>query len=209
MELLATGFYWLPGFSNKINAKRYSVPSKHLLVFKTSSKRLQRNSFSSSKTSWKRLETSWKRFGTREIVTLKTSWRHALKTFEDVFARRLENILKTTWRCLEDAFARRLEDVLKTFWRRLRKTSWRRLGNVFKTSWRRIAKAIMLVLIKTSWRRKSYVNIFLLIKTLQDVLKKSSEDKDERHLQDVFIKTNVYWLGYWKLLCCKSKYCEK
>ena len=25
MELLATGFYWLPGFSNKINATRYSI----------------------------------------------------------------------------------------------------------------------------------------------------------------------------------------
>ena len=25
MELLATGFYWLPGFSNKINATHYSI----------------------------------------------------------------------------------------------------------------------------------------------------------------------------------------
>ena len=28
-------------------------------------------------------------------------------------------VLKTSWRCLEDIFARRLEDILKTFWRRL------------------------------------------------------------------------------------------
>ena len=28
---------------------------------------------------------------------------------------------------------------------------------------------------------------------LQDVLKTSSEDEDERRLQDVFIKTNVCW----------------
>ena len=25
MELLATGFYWLPGFSNKINTTHYSI----------------------------------------------------------------------------------------------------------------------------------------------------------------------------------------
>ena len=28
----------------------------------------------------------------------------------------------------------------------------------------------------------------------QDVLKTSSEDEDERCLQDVFIKTNVWWV---------------
>ena len=47
------------------------------------------------------------------------------------------------------------------------KTSWRRLEDVF-------------------WRPKAKANIFVLIKT-------SSEDKDERRLQDVFIKTNVCW----------------
>ena len=79
-------------------------PSKHLLVFKT---RLQRNNFTSSKTSWRRLtKTSWRRFqdlsqdvlktssrrlGRREIVTLKTSWRHVLKTY-------LEYVFKTSRR---------------------------------------------------------------------------------------------------------------
>ena len=46
-------------------------------------------------------------------------------------------VFKTSWRCLQDVFARRLEDVLKTFWRRLEhvlNTSWRRLENVLKTS---------------------------------------------------------------------------
>ena len=47
----------------------WSLPSKHLLFLKTSSTRLYRNSFTSSKTSWRRL-------GRRKIVTLKTSWRH-------------------------------------------------------------------------------------------------------------------------------------
>ena len=36
----------------------FHLPSKHLLVLKTSSKSLQRNNFSSSKTSWRRLEMS-------------------------------------------------------------------------------------------------------------------------------------------------------
>ena len=67
-------------------------PSKHLLVFKTSSTRLQRNNFTSSKTSWRRLDdvfktspkTSSRRLGRRKIVNaedvFKTSWRHILRT---------------------------------------------------------------------------------------------------------------------------------
>ena len=31
-ELLATGFYWLPGFSNKINATRYSIVESYSIV---------------------------------------------------------------------------------------------------------------------------------------------------------------------------------
>ena len=47
-------------------------------VLKTSSKRLQRNNFLSSKTSWRRLEgvlQVGRRLERRKIVTLKTSWR--------------------------------------------------------------------------------------------------------------------------------------
>ena len=71
-------------------------PSKHLLVFKTSSRhvlktsstRLQCNNFTSSKTSWRRLRR-------RKIVTLKTSWRR----LEDMSWRRLEDI---SWKRLQD-----------------------------------------------------------------------------------------------------------
>ena len=71
------------------------VPSKHLLVFKTSSRhvlktssiRLQRNNFSSSKTSWRCL-------GRRKIVTVKTSWRR----LEDVLKTCLEDVCKTSLR---------------------------------------------------------------------------------------------------------------
>ena len=38
--------------------------------------------------------------------------------------------------CLEGIFARRLEDVFKISWRCLSKTSWRGLQNVLETSWR-------------------------------------------------------------------------
>ena len=32
MEILATGFYWLPGFSNKINATCYSLVKSYSVV---------------------------------------------------------------------------------------------------------------------------------------------------------------------------------
>ena len=66
------------------------LPSEHLLVLKTSSTRLERNNFTSSKTSWRRLEE-----------VLEMFWRH----LEDIFKtswRRLEDVLKTSWRLLED-----------------------------------------------------------------------------------------------------------
>ena len=46
-------------------------------------------------------------------------------------------VFKTSWRCLQDIFVRRLEDVLQTSWRRL-KTSWRCLEDVLKASWKRL-----------------------------------------------------------------------
>ena len=94
--------------------------------------------------------------------------------------RRLEDIFKTSWRCLEDVFA----DVLKTFWgrlgktswrrfckmswRRFCKTSWRRLQNVLKSSWQDVFKTSWRHLenvLKTSWRCMTKTNIFVLIKT--------------------------------------------
>ena len=124
---------------------------------------------------------------------LKTSWR----CLEDVF----QDVLKTFWRRLEDvlrAFSKRLEDVLKTFLHDVLKTSWRLPENVLKTSWRRPENVL-----KTFWRRTAKPNILVLTKMssedvrlrraysswsrhLEDVFKTSSEDEDERHLQVVF-----------------------
>ena len=34
---------------------------------------------------------------------------------ENILKTSLQDVLKTSWRCLEDVFARRLQDVLKTY----------------------------------------------------------------------------------------------
>ena len=76
----------------KANVCIFMYPSKHLLVLKTSSTRLQRNNFTSSKTSCKDV--------------LKTSWRRLEDVLQDeklLRRRHLEDVLKTC-----------LEDVLKT-----------------------------------------------------------------------------------------------
>ena len=81
---------------------------------------------------------------------LKTSSRHLQGVFSVRYfclPRRLEDVLKTSWKRL----ARRLEDILG---RRIANTSWRRLEDVledekcyaedvFKTSWRRLGKQEM------------------------------------------------------------------
>ena len=113
---------------------------------------------------------------------LNTSRRHVNKNsfnfiirLEEIFARRLEDVFKMS--------GRRLEDFLKIF-----------LQDFLKKPWRRIAKTNILVLTKTSSEevrlRRTYSS---WSKRLEDVLKASSENEDERRLQDVFIKTNVCW----------------
>ena len=75
-------------------------------VLKTSSTSLQRNKFSSSKTSSRRLgdisqdilKTSWRCLGRRKIVTLKTSWRR----LEDMSWRCFEDVLETKTMFTED-----------------------------------------------------------------------------------------------------------
>ena len=78
-----------------------------------------------------------------------------------------KHLTKMPWRCLEDVFARGLEDVLKTFWIRLGKTSWRRMTKtnilvlikVLKTS----SEDVWVRRICSSWSRH-----------LEDVFKTSS-----------------------------------
>ena len=112
-------FYRTPPIAASVIAQQRFVGLQEVLttswrhVLKTSSARLQRNNFSSSKTSWRCLE--------------------------DVFARRLEDILKTSWRRMikTNIFVwRRMSKanifvLIKTSWRRLLKTKTK---GVFKTS---------------------------------------------------------------------------
>ena len=94
--------------------------SRH--VFKTSSKRLQRNNFSSSKTSWRRLEDVWAR-------RLCWSWsRRLLKMYEvGEYIRLDQDVLKTS---SEDKDERHLQDIFKT-------SSSRRMfaGNILIIPW--------------------------------------------------------------------------
>ena len=77
-----------------------SWPSKHLLVFKTSWRRLQ-------EMSWRRLQHVFSvtilRLSRRLEDVLKTPWRH--------LARRLEDVLKI---CLGDILKKYLEDTMET-----------------------------------------------------------------------------------------------
>ena len=79
-------------------------------ILKTSSIRLQRNNFSSSKTSWRRLE---------DILEDEKLLRW----------RRIEDI---SWRRLEDMSWRRLEDLS---WRHVLKMSGKRLGDKQNVFW--------------------------------------------------------------------------
>ena len=99
-----------------------------------------------------------------------------------VFIRHLQDIFKTSWRCLKYVFTF-LQEVLKTCWRRmsltkilvLTKTSWRRLEGVF-------------------WRCMTKANIFVLLRRLEDIFWRRRRKTSSRRFQDVFIKTNVWWV---------------
>ena len=103
----------------------------------------------------------------------------SLKHLEDILARRLQNVLKMSWR----RFCRRLEDVLKTSWKLFGKTSWRSLENVLA---RRLEDVLK------TYGQDEYIGLD------QDILKTSSEDKWQRRiysswslrLEDVF---GVFW----------------
>ena len=105
VDLLDQRYAHLDLFVSKTSWRRLQDMSlSH--VFKTSSKRLQRNNFLSSKTSWRHLEDVFKTFSRR---------------LEHVFARRLEDVLEDKkllrWRRVQDLFKKCLEDVFKTSWR--------------------------------------------------------------------------------------------
>ena len=123
------------------------------------------------------LKMSWRRFQN----VLKTSWRrfqNVLKTS----GKRLQDVLKMfcKWTRLEDILARRLEDVLKR--------SWKLLEDVLKTHGQDEYIGLdQHVLKKTS---SEDVRLRRTYSSWSRRLKTSSEDEDERRLQDVFKTTS-------------------
>ena len=86
---------------------------------------------------------SWRRLQRNNSTSSVTSWRRLAMTFW----RRLEGVLKTSWKT-KNYYA---EDVLKTSWRHVLKTSWR---HVLKKSWRHVLKMSWRHTLKTSWRHR-------------------------------------------------------
>ena len=103
-----------------------------------------------------------------------TSW----KRLEDIFARRLEDVLKTPWIRLEYVSKTFLQDVLKTSWKRLedilkrygqddyigldQDVIWRRMSKVNYSSWsRRLKDVFWRQRWKTSSRRLHQGQCFL------------------------------------------------
>ena len=100
------------------------TPNKYFVclynVFKTSSRHVFRTSSRHFvKTSSRHaLKTSWRRLQRNSFSSSKTSSRRLARCLQDVFARRLGRrrivMLKTCWRSLQDMSWRSLEDVFKT-----------------------------------------------------------------------------------------------
>ena len=106
LDLLSRDKYTdIPGKYYVCLHKIFKRSSRH--AFKTSSRRLQRNNFSSSKTSSIRLED-----------VFKTSCKRSSRRLQKVFARRLQDVLEDVkllrWRRVEDVFKTCLKDDLKT-----------------------------------------------------------------------------------------------
>ena len=114
------------------------VPSKHLLVFKTSWRSLQ-------DMSWRRLQHVF------NVTTLRLPRR-----LEDALNPPCQDVLKTSWRRFQDLS----QDVFKTSWRHVLKTSWRHiLICVFKTS-RRQAKFLLVISVSNKSKCVSNKSLF-------------------------------------------------
>ena len=104
-------------------------------VFKTSSTPLQRNNFTSSKTSWRRLER-------QKNFTLKTPWSHVLKTS-------WRHVLKTSWINILKTSSRLLGGKKKVYWWYLYLTNLnvyltkQCFANLYLTDLRRIQNALL------------------------------------------------------------------
>ena len=157
-----------PGFTYSACGTFSKHPSKHLLVFKTSWRRLQ-------DMSWRRLQHVFSvtilRLPRRLENVLKTSWRRFQDLSQDVFktsSRRLQDVLEDEkllrWRlfqdvlktCLEDDLKTGIEDFLKTCLEDVLKSY---LENTFKTSWRQ-TKFLLVISVSSKSKCVSNKSLF-------------------------------------------------
>ena len=94
-------------YQTKIIWYKLWYPSKHLLVLKMSSRRLQRNNFKSSNVTILLLPS----------YVLENKKLLHWRRLQDILKICLEEVLKT---CYEDVLKTCLEDVLKTLWRQIK-----------------------------------------------------------------------------------------
>ena len=128
-------------------------------------------------------QTSWKNSNHKTLPSKHSSWW-----------RRVEDVFKTSWRCLQWTFfflfsKTSCKHVLKTSWRRFKDVLKTSCEEVLKTSWRRLEDLFGRCPGNTSWRR------------LEDVL----EDEKLLHwrsLQDV-LEHKKCLLVSWLFLCSK------
>ena len=122
------GGRWVKFPSPRKNKLSKSPPSKHLLVFKTSSTRRQ-HVFS----------VTIIRLPRRLEDVLQRRLEEVLKTSLRPLARHLQDVFKTSWKTkncyAEDVFKKSWRHVLKTSWRHVLKTFWRRLGGKQNVYW--------------------------------------------------------------------------
>ena len=90
---------------------------------------------------------------------------------------------------IEGIFPRRLEKVLKTPLQDVLKTFWRRLEDVLKT------------FTEDEWLRRIYSSWW---RRLEDVCWRRRRKTSSSRLQDVFIKTNVWWVKSHMLFTCTN-----
>ena len=109
-------------------------------------------------------------------------------SLQDVLKMPWRRFCKMSWRCLktswQDVLARRLEEVLKI--------SWKRLEDVLKThdqeEYIGLNQDALKVCSEYLWLRWIYSS---LSTRLGDILKTSSEEEDEKRLQDVFTRSSL------------------
>ena len=170
-------------------------------VLKTSSKLVNKNSI----TWWYVLKASWRHL-------CKTSWR-CLEDVLNTSSKRLEDVLKMSWRCfwrrLEKVLKTFLQDVLKTFWRHLGKTSWRRLLKTYEYSeyirldqdvfiktnvcWARIQFRTLL----NGWRVLESISPEIFFKTIQR-FPKHDTGSNQPQTQRIFSLGTRLWKHYYK-----------